>query len=205
MKIAIIGATGMVGREITAEAVRRGHQVIAGSRTGKPVESVPEATPESISLGDTEAVRTLAQHNDVVVSATGPSRTGGDHQEWLAENKRAFDAVGNTRMIVIGGAGSLLLPDGTRLVDSADFPEAYKPEALTAARLLEILKTERPDLDWTMLCPSPEIAPGERTGKYTTATDSVAGAKISSQDFAVAMLDEIEQPAHRRARFTVAE
>lgn len=204
MKIAIIGATGMVGREITAEALRRGHQVTAASRSGAAVEGAPAATPQAVELGDSAALRSLAQSNDVIISATGPSRTGGDHDAWLAQNQQAFDAVGDTRILVVGGAGSLRLPDGSRLVDAPDFPDAYRSEALSAARLLDVLRSQPDRLDWTMLCPSPVIAPGERTGNYTTAQDEVAGPKISSQDFAVAMLDEVEHPAHRRARFTAA-
>ncbi|ABY25249.1 NAD-dependent epimerase/dehydratase [Renibacterium salmoninarum ATCC 33209] len=204
MKIAVIGATGMVGREVAAEALKRGHQVTAVSRAGSPVESSAAATAQAATLGDVVEMTALAQAHDVVISATGPSRTGGDHQEWLNANQRTFDAIGDTRILVVGGAGSLLLPDGSRLVDSAEFPEAYKAEALSAARLLELLRSQAERLDWTMLSPSPVIAPGERTGNYTTAKDTPAGDKISSQDFAVAMLDEVEKPAHRRARFTAA-
>lgn len=203
MKIAVIGATGMVGREVTAEAVRRGHRVVAASRSGNPVQAAAEAETEVVELGDAAAVSALAAKNDVVVLATGPSRTGGDHQEWLAASARAFEAVGSTPVLVVGGAGSLLI-DGERLVDSPNFPEAYRPEALTLSALLEELRNAPAELKWTMISPSPMIAPGERTGSYTLGLDSPAGERISSQDFAVAILDEIENPQHSGRRFTAA-
>ncbi|WP_394940424.1 NAD(P)-dependent oxidoreductase [Psychromicrobium sp. YIM B11713] len=203
MKIAIIGATGMVGREISAEALRRGHLVTAASRSGKAVESAPEATAVSVELGDAAAVSALAQANDAVVLATGPSRTGGDHQQWLAANRTALEAIGEVPVLLIGGAGSLLVK-GKRLVDDPAFPEAYRQEALTLSALLEELKEAPERLNWTMISPSPLIAPGQRTGNYTLGLDSPAGEKISSQDFAVAILDEIEKPQHQRRRFTAA-
>ncbi|WP_285727993.1 NAD(P)-dependent oxidoreductase [Psychromicrobium xiongbiense] len=203
MKLAIIGATGMVGQALTAEALQRGHEVTAASRSGKPVEGAPAAVPLALELGDAEAVQSLAAANDAIILATGPSRTGGDHEVWLEENRTALDAVGTTRVLAVGGAGSLLV-DGVRLVDTPDFPEAYKAEALTAARFLDLLRSSRDDLDWTMQSPAPVIAPGERTGNVTLGLDSPVGESISTQDFAVVLLDEVEQPKHHRQRFTAA-
>lgn len=203
MKIAVVGGTGMVGKEIVAEAVRRGHTVTAVSRSGKAVSETPEATPLAAALGDGAAIADLAAKNDVVVLATGPSRTGGDHQVWLNDMNTAMANVGTTRTFVVGGAGSLTI-NGTRLVDTPEFPEAYKAEALTAATALENLKKLPESVDWVMQSPAPEIAPGVRTGKYVSGLDSPAGEKISTQDFAVAALDELETPQHIRERFTAA-
>jgi len=200
MKIAVFGATGMVGSQIAAEALRRGHEVTAISRSGK---DVPGATALSADMSDAGTVASVAAAHDAVVIATGPSRTGGDHQEWLDAMTTTLDNVGTTRTLVVGGAGTLTV-DGVRLLDLPDFPDAYKAEALTAAAALDAIRTLPASVNWTVQAPAPEIAPGERTGTYLTGNDSPAGSSISTQDFAVAALDELETPQHVRARFTVA-
>lgn len=201
MKIAVIGASGMLGSRVVTELARRGHEITAVTRSGT---QVPAATISATgNLGDAEFVAKLAVDHEAIISATGPSRTGEDHQIWLDALQSAEANAGNARLFVIGGAGSLLI-DGTRLVDLPDFPEGYKAEALTAAQALDSIRSAPDTLDWTFLSPAPEIAPGERTGTYRTAGDTPAGDTISAEDFAVAIADEIEQPKHRRARFTVA-
>ncbi|HEY3002705.1 MAG TPA: NAD(P)H-binding protein [Kribbellaceae bacterium] len=201
MKIAVYGASGMVGSRVAAEAVRRGHEVTGVTRSGG-------ALPDGVSAvtgdaGDAMSAKAVAAAADVVLSAIGPSRTGGDHQEYLDALRTLTENAGDARLVVIGGAGSLLV-DGVRLVDSPGFPEIYKAEALTAAQALEFFRGLGDDVDWTFLSPAPVIAPGERTGEYRTGLDSPAGDRISAEDFAVALVDEIERPAHRRRRFTVA-
>ena len=200
MKIAVYGATGMVGSQIVNESITRGHQVTAISRKGA---EVPGAEAKAADQADGQTFAAVAKDHDVVVLATGPSRTGGDHAEWLDAMATAFSNAEGTRLMIVGGAGTLEI-DGVRLLDSPDFPEAYKAEATTAAQALETVKQSPESLDWTVLAPAPVIQPGERTGEYTVAKDSPAGNSISTQDYAVAMLDEIESPAHRRARFTAA-
>ena len=158
MKIALFGATGMVGSRIAAEATARGHEVTALScSTGG-------------DLADPDAVRTAAQAHDVVVSATGPSRTGESHDPWLAAVSTLIEQAGEARVLFVGGAGSLHTPDGTRLLDTDGFPEEYKAEATSGA----------------------------------AALDTPAGDFISAEDYAVALVDEVEQPQHRRQRFTAA-
>jgi putative NADH-flavin reductase len=200
MKIAVIGASGMVGSRLVAELTRRGHEVTGVTRSGT---DIPGATSVQGDLGDAELIRSLAAQHDVIVSATPPSRTGEDHRIWLDALRTAEANAGDARLFVIGGAGSLLV-DGVRLVDQPDFPESYKAEAFTAAQALEDIRQTPEGLDWVFLSPAPEIAPGERTGSYCTGDDSPAGERISAEDFAVAIADEIEQPKHRRTRFTVA-
>ncbi|MFJ5957387.1 NAD(P)-dependent oxidoreductase [Paenarthrobacter sp. NPDC092416] len=200
MKIAVYGATGMVGSQIVNESVTRGHQVTAISRKGAEVAG---ATAQAADLADGQTFASVAKGHDVVVLAAGPSRTGGDHAEWLDAMATAYSNAEGTRLMIVGGAGTLEI-DGVRLLDSPDFPEAYRAEATTAATALEAVKQTPESVDWTVLAPAPLIQPGERTGDYTVAKDSPAGNSISSQDYAVAMLDEIESPAYRRARFTVA-
>lgn len=200
MKIAVYGATGMVGSQIVNESLTRGHQVTAISRTGP---NHPQAQSRAADLADTGTFTEICQTHDVVVLATVPSRTGGDHGPWLAAMRGAYAAAGTARLLIVGGAGSLQV-GGIQLVDTPGFPDAYRAEALTLAAAYDAVKAAGSDLDWTVLAPAPLIQPGERTGAYSTARDSPAGDRISTQDYAVAMLDEIERPAHRRTRFTAA-
>lgn len=192
MKIALFGATGMVGSRIAAEATDRGHEVTALSRS------------TGADMADAAAVRDAATGHDVVVSATGPSRTGEPHEPWLASVSTLIENAADARVLFVGGAGSLLTPDGTRLLDSDGFPEAYKAEATSGAAALDLFRAAPETVDWTFVSPSPVIAPGERTGSYATALDTPAGDFVSAEDYAVALVDEIEQPQHRRQRFTVA-
>ena len=192
MKIALFGATGMVGSRIAAEATARGHQVTTlGRSTGA-------------DLSDAAAVRQAAADHDVVVSATGPSRTGEPHEPWLDAVSTLIENAGDTRVLFVGGAGSLLTPDGTRLLDTDGFPPEYLGEATSGAAALDLFRAAPESVEWTFLSPAPVIAPGERTGSYATALDTPAGDFISAEDYAVALVDEIEEPRHRRQRFTAA-
>ena len=192
MKIALFGATGMVGSRIAAEASARGHQVTTLSRA------------TGADLADADAVRRAAADHDVVVSATGPSRTGDPHEPWLAAVSTLIANADDARVLFVGGAGSLLTPDGTRLLDTDGFPAEYLAEATTGAAALDLFRAAPESLDWTFLSPAPAIAPGERTGAYATALDTPAGDFITAEDYAVALVDEIEEPQHRRQRFTAA-
>jgi putative NADH-flavin reductase len=204
MKIAVLGGTGMVGSRVVAEAASRGHQVTSVSRRGD-AEPTPGITPLAADVSDSATVQALAAGNDVIVSAIGPSREPGGNPAAFADTlvQLARDAAA-TRLVVVGGAGSLLVAPGQRLVDTPEFPEMYKAESLAAAASFEALQQLSEAGDWTYLSPAPEIAPGERTGSYRLGGDNPAGSFISAEDFAVALVDEIEKPAHRGRRFTVA-
>ncbi|GAA4371337.1 NAD(P)-dependent oxidoreductase [Paeniglutamicibacter cryotolerans] len=199
MKIAVYGATGMVGSQLVAEALSRGHEVTAVTRRGTTVEGT---TAVGADLSDIATYRTLAAENDVVILSIPPSRTGGDHQEYLDAHEEISETLVPARLFIVGGAGATEI-NGVRLVDIPGFPEAYAPEARTMGTVLDFY-TSASGLDWTMLAPAPEIAPGTRTGDYKLGNDSPAGDKVSTQDFAVAALDEIEAPKHLHRRFTVA-
>lgn len=199
MKIAVYGATGMVGSAIGAEALRRGHQLTAVSRAGTAVAGAESAAAE---LADLAAFRELAENNDVVVLAIPPDRTGASHEPFVASHSAIAASTVPARIFVIGGAGALEI-DGVALRDQPGFPEMFKPEATTMGAVLELYRSA-PSLDWTMLAPAPSIGPGDRTGSYTSGLDSPVGDSISSADFAIAVLDEIEKPRHRGQRFTVA-
>lgn len=204
MKIAVIGATGMIGSRIVAEAASRGHHVTAISRSGPPAAH-PNVAAQAADATDSTVATDLAARHDVVVSAIGPSReANGDPAAFATTLAQLAHDVKSTRLLVVGGAGSLLTETGTRLVDTPDFPDAYKAEALAGAASLDALRHLQDAGEWTYISPAPVIAPGERTGTYHLGTDTPAGGHISAEDYAVALLDEIEHPAHTGRRFTVA-
>lgn len=201
-KIAVYGATGMIGSRVVAEALARGHEVVGVARSGGQLPA--EAKAVQGDAGDAGFTKRIADEVDVVVSAIGPSRTGGDRREYLAQLRNLTETLGSARIIVVGGAGSLLVEGGGRLLDQPDFPDVYKPEALIGAEALEYFRGVGEGVEWTFFSPAPVIQPGERTGVYTSGIDSPVGDTISAEDFAVALVDEIERRAHVRSRFTAA-
>lgn len=200
MKIAIFGATGMIGSRLTAEAHRRGHQVTAVSRSG----ALPEGASKAIAmeLNDTPEVVALIDSSDATVIAIPPDRHGGSHEPILKAHRDLIAARPSGRFLVVGGAGALEV-DGVRLKDMPGFPPAYQAESSTFATILDMYRASQ-GLNWTMLAPAPEIAPGARTGRFRVGTNSPVGDVISAEDFAVAIVDELEKPAHAGTRFTVA-
>lgn len=201
MKITVFGATGMVGSQIVAEALRRGHEVTAVSHSGKTVEGT---TPAQAHFGDTPEVLKLANAADATIVAIPPSRTTDEPIEVnLDAHSRFMDGIPPTRVVVVGGAGSLFV-DGMRLRDTPSFPEDYKREATWGIEVIERYKRAPSALDWLVVSPPPMIASGERTGDYVVGNDSPAGDHISSQDFAIGILDELETPKHHRQRITFA-
>ena len=201
MRIAIYGATGMIGSRLAAEAVRRGHEVTGVTRTsGEVPDGVRAVTGDAT---DPATAKSVAADADVVISALGPSRTGASHELYHDALRSLAENLGDARLLVVGGAGSLEV-DGARLVDSPGFPEEYKAESLSGARALEYFRSLGDDIDWTFVSPPPVIEPGDRTGTYTEGLDAPVGDHISAEDYAVALLDEIETPAHVHRRFTVA-
>ncbi|MEJ2365220.1 MAG: NAD(P)H-binding protein [Deltaproteobacteria bacterium] len=200
MKIAVFGGTGMIGSRVVSEASRRGHEVTAISRSN----SLPEGAIKSVAMGlnDTPDVVTLIESNDATVISVSPDRSGGSHEPILQAHRDLIAAKPSGRILVVGGAGSLEI-DGVRLKDSPGFPPTYYKEASTFSTILDLYRASK-GLKWTMLSPAPMIAPGERTGAYRVGTDNPIGDSISAEDFAVAIVDELEKPAHIGMRFTVA-
>ncbi|WP_443692188.1 NAD(P)-dependent oxidoreductase [Pseudomonas protegens] len=200
-KIAIIGATGRAGSQLLEEALRRGHSVTAIARNTAKIGSRAGVVSRDVDVADSAALKAAVAGHDVVISAA--------HFSSLAANA-IIDPVkkaGVKRLLVVGGAGSLLLPGGSKVIDSPGFPEEYKAEASAGGVYLETLRKEQ-DLDWTFLSPSAEFVEGERTGHFRLGQDdllvSAEGRSwITFADYAIAMLDEVEKPAHSRQRFTV--
>ncbi|MFB0621120.1 NAD(P)-dependent oxidoreductase [Streptomyces sp. AGS-58] len=212
MNIVVFGATGMIGRRIAAEAVRRGHHVVAASRSGAAPLDHALLTGAAVDASAPEQVADAVGGADVVVSALVPPRDGSDPRKpFMALNEAFLEGVrggGVRRVALVGGAGSLLTDGGVRLMDAPGFPAEYKGEALAHADLLDALAGVT-DLEWTSVSPAAVIAPGERTGAFRTGGDQlITGADgssaISAEDFALAFVDELEQAAHPRARMSVA-
>ena len=200
MKIAVIGASGRGGSRIVAELVRRGHQVTAIARNPEKVAAHAQVTPKKGDLYDPGISALLAGH-DAVVSAV---HFLDSDPETLIE---AVRASGVKRYFVMGGAGSLEVAPGVKLIDTPEFPAIYKDEAAKGGVFLDRLRREK-DIDWTFLSPPALIDFGERTGKFRVGKDELlvdgkGDSKISFEDFAVATVDELEKPKHSRQRFTV--
>ncbi|HEX7740439.1 MAG TPA: NAD(P)H-binding protein [Marmoricola sp.] len=196
MRIAVYGATGMVGSRITAEARSRGHEVTEISRTAGDGRVAGDASDKAFTAK-------VAAGHDVVVSAIGPARGHDDGTAFQDAIANLVATLGDARLVVVGGAGSLQV-DGVALFDSPGFPAEYQTEARKSAAVLAALRELPASVAWTYLSPAPVIAPGVRTGEYQVAGETPAGDAISAEDYAVALVDEIEQPRHRGARFTVA-
>jgi uncharacterized protein len=201
MKIAVVGASGNAGSRIVAELARRGHSVTAIARHPERIAILPGVTAKRGDVLDQGALAQLLAGHDAAISsvhflASDPVKLIGAARD---------SKVG--RYLVVGGAGSLEVVPGVRLVTTPGFPAAYKAEAEKGAAFLDLLRQEK-ELKWTFLSPSALFAAGERTGKFRLGTDRLLTAadgksSISYEDFAVALADEIERPAHIRMRFTV--
>jgi uncharacterized protein len=195
MKVALIGASGNGGSRLLAELSRRGHQVTAIARHPENVAKLPGVTAKKGDVFDKAALIALIEGHDAVFTASDP--------RLLIE---AVKESGVKRYFVVGGAGSLEVAPGVKLIDTPQFPAAYKAEAAKGGEFLDLLRKEK-ELDWTFLSPSAVIAPGERTGKFRLGKDDLLthekGSNISWEDYAIAAVDELEKPAHIRQRFTV--
>jgi len=201
MKIAVIGASGNAGSRISAELARRGHSVTAIARNPEKIAAQANVTPTRGDVMDQAGLARLLAGHDAAISsvhflASDPAKLIGAAKE---------SKVG--RYLVVGGAGSLEVAPGVRLVTTPGFPVAYKAEAEKGAAFLDLLRAEK-ELNWTFLSPSALFTAGERTGKFRLGNDQLLTAadgksSISFEDFAVALADEIERPAHIRQRFTV--
>jgi putative NADH-flavin reductase len=201
MKIAVIGASGNAGSRISAELARRGHSVTAIARNPEKIARQANVTPTEGDVMDQAGLARLLTGHDAAISsvhflASDPVKLIGAAKE---------SKVG--RYLVVGGAGSLEVAPGVRLVTTSGFPVAYKAEAEAGGAFLDLLRAEK-ELNWTFLSPSALFVAGERTGKFRLGIDQLLTAadgksSISFEDFAVALADEIERPAHIRQRFTI--
>ncbi|MGY8638742.1 NAD(P)-dependent oxidoreductase [Bradyrhizobium sp. 14AA] len=201
MKIAVAGASGRAGSEITKELSRRGHTVTAIARNPGKIAALPNVIPTKGDVLDQAGLTKLWAGHDVAVSSV--HFLASDALKLIGAAKES--KVG--RYLVVGGAGSLEVAPGVKLVTTPSFPAQYKAEAEKGSAFLDLLRQEK-DLNWTFISPSALFVEGERTGKFRLGTDQLladANGKswITFADYAIALADEIEKPAHLRQRFTV--
>lgn len=211
MHIALIGASGFIGSGLLKEALSRGHRVKALVGHPERLTPHPQLAAVKVDALDTSGLTVELVGLDAVISAfSGHAQEDvyGYYMRGIRSIINATKAAHVPRLLVVGGAGSLEVAPGVQLMDTPEFPVQWKGTAQGAREALALLRQE-PGLDWTMLSPAAFISPGQRTGKFRLGGDQLlsnaAGkSAISVEDFAVAMIDELETPRHHRARFTVA-
>lgn len=211
MKIALFGAGGAIGQSIAAEALSRGHQVTAVARDPSTFKLAHEKlTVVKGDAADAESVSKAVANHDAAVSAVGPTGENTD-QGFLVKVAHSLTngltKAGVSRLVVVGGAGSLEVAPGVQLVDAPVFPAAWRGIALAHRDSLDVFRTA--DLDWTYISPAAYIEPGERTGRYRKGTtqlitDEQGNSRISIPDYAIALVDEIENATAVRSQMTVA-
>lgn len=216
--VVLIGATGLVGNAILNELLDRGYQVTAVARDISKVRAEsPNLQIVKANVEDEAAIQEICKGKDAVISALNPGGWGNPniYEDTLRLYPLLLNAVkeaGVKRFLVVGGAGTLFVKPGLRLVDSGTLPEVWLPAVKSLGKFyLETLMNEK-DIDWVFLSPAANLGnlqPGTRTGKYRTGKDDLlvdekGDSFISVEDYAVAMVDELEHPKHHQERFTVA-
>jgi len=209
VKITIIGVTGFTGTHIAREAIARGHDVVGAARSASDhdLEGVEFV---ALDVADADAVASATATSDALVLTIQPVINGFTLRELVPALLDVAERS-SVRLGIVSGAGSLLVADGTRLVDQEAFPEAWRPGAEAHADAFEALRESGTEVDWFVMSPSQffgRAAPGERRGTYRVGGDELlidaeGRSSIGVEDFAAALLDELENPKHHRTRFTV--
>lgn len=208
MNVVLFGASGMIGSRILAELVRRNHQVTAVVRNPQKIASSSGVKIVQGDVTNADSVAAAAKGSEAAISAYAPPESEPEALVPAAHSLLAGLAkAGIRRFIVVGGAGSLEVAPGLQLVDTPDFPAVWKELALAHREVLPLLKES--NLDWTYLSPAAFILPGERTGKARLGgtklvTDEKGESRISAEDYAIVLVDELENPKHIRQQFTAA-
>lgn len=214
MRIVIFGASGRAGRHIAREALKRGHEVLGVSRQIAARSGIdPRLQLVQGDVTDIDAIACLVVGADAVINTIAPRPSAGGPAcslESVAHSLiSGLKQAGVRRLLVVGGAGSLEVAPGVPLKSTPDFPPAYLPEATDQGHALAIYRQEAGELDWTYLSPAAQFDEGECRGSYRTTgdsllTDAAGVSAISFADYAIAALDELEQPRHLKQRFGVA-
>ena len=206
MKVAVIGATGNAGSRITAELLKRGHHVRAIVRSPGKIHSTDGLEVASSDLGDVAQLVNALKGADAVVSAYRPPQD--DTDQIIGTTRRITDAVreNKQRLLVVGGAGGLFVAPGVTVIASGHLPEPALPIATSHEEVLKDLKVS--GADWTYFAPAGLFEPGEKTGKFRLGKDDLivdesGNSRISMEDYAIAAVDELENPQHRGKRFTI--
>jgi len=212
-KIALIGASGLVGSAILKESLQRGHTVTAIVRNPDKIKlKDPNLHIKKGDVLSVQSVPELISGVDIVISAYNPGWTNPNIAE---ETTRAYNSIISgvkkakiPRLLIVGGAGSLYVAPEKRLMDTGVIPESFIPAIEALAGVFYSLQKEEKEIDWAFFSPAGNIAPGERTGKFRMGKDNLivdpkGESHISVEDYAVAMLNEVEAPEHHRERFTI--
>jgi putative NADH-flavin reductase len=202
MNVVLYGATGNSGSSILQELVRRGHRVTAVARDTSKLPATVTAVQDDLSSVD--KIASVIAGADVVISAYAPPPGDTDALPGVTEREiQAVKLAGKARLIVVG---LLEVAPGVSLIASGHLPEQYLPIAKSHQKALEILK--KSDVNWTYFSPGAYFVPGERTGKFRLGTtgliaDAKGDSRISFEDYAIALVDEIEKPAHERGQMSI--
>jgi len=212
-RIALIGASGLVGSAILKESLQRGHTVTAIVRNPDKIKlKDPNLFIKKGDVLSEQSVPELISGADVVISAYNPGWTNPNIAE---ETTRAYNSIIGgvkkakiSRLLIVGGAGSLYVAPEKRVMDTGAIPESFIPAVEALAGVFYGLQKEEKEIDWAFFSPAGNIAPGERTGKFRMGKDNLivdpkGESHISVEDYAVAMLNEVEAPEHHRERFTI--
>ena len=207
MEVALYGATGNAGSRILKELVARGHRVTAIMRDPAKIARLgSEISAKRDDLSDPRKIAAAVNGAEAVVSAYAPPEDEPD--AIVGVTQRQIEALrgSGARLIVVGGAGGLFVAPGVTLVDSGYVPEPYLPIARAHVKAYNVLRAST--IDWTYLAPGAYFTPGERTGKFRLGKDELIAnaqqeSRISMEDYAIALVDELEKPRHRRQRFSV--
>lgn len=205
MKVVLYGASGNAGSRILSELQSRGHQVTAAVRNPDKLPAGTKSVRDDLS--NIDRIAEIITGSDAVVSAYMPPPDNTD--ELVAVTGRLVEAVrktGSPRLIVVGGAASLEIAPGLTLLASGHVPAAWLPIATSHAKTLDLLKAS--DVPWTYFSPAGFFEPGQRTGKFRLGKDRLIAndkgdSRISFEDYAIALVDELEHPANIRQRFTI--
>lgn len=210
MKLFLFGVTGNAGQAILQEALSRGHVVTAAARQTGFFHPIGKASVVTADVLDAASLKDAIKGHDAVVVAISGRKSGHDTVARAATNLLAtMPEAGVSRLLWVGGAGSLEVAPGVRLVDTPQFPAIYKEEALGQAAALQTLRAGKTSVNWTYVSPPAMIGVGGRTGKYRVGADQLLAdgngvSTITWIDYAVAVVDELEKNGHPQARITVA-
>ena len=207
MKVILYGSTGKSGSAILKELVARGHTVVAAARQPEKVPKLKDVTAVQDDLSNSARITSIVKGADAVVSAYGPPPE--DTTQIVSATDRLVKGVfeaGGLRLIVVGGAGSLFVAPGVTLRESGHLPKEWIP--IVDAHIQVLRNLEQSSIDWTYFSPAAFFEPGERTGKFRLGkddliTDAQGNSRISFEDYAIALVDELEKPQHHRERFTI--
>ncbi len=212
-KIVLIGASGFIGSVLLKEALNRGYEVKAVVRRPEKITIIsPKLEVVKADVSSADVVAGIVQGADAVVSAYSPGWTNPNIAEDTVNGYAAIiegvKKAGVKRLLVVGGAGTLFVSPGVRVVDSGAIPDSYKGAVKALGSVLLDMLPKEKELDWVFFSPAGTIEPGERTGKYRLGKDDLivdakGESKISVEDYAKAMIDELETPAHHQERFTI--